>query len=275
MKKILFIFMLMVLLIPFQIKAEEESALGIDYSVVGGMSIFAFGDGHYLKIPLDIVVTTKDFDVLKIIETDIDHTKLKVEYLFDLEKDNNVKSQFTIKYKDKTIYTPVYIDIKNYINVNEEIIVNDNNFDIWNYIDTNILDKESIEIIGTYDVNTNGKYEITLKYDDIVKNTTVVVDIKENIKEDKKEEVLENESSTCEKMLTSETNNYTNKYYTYNTYNNEEILETVSCPEINIPTPINKTIYNDKSTNDYFYYITYVFYALVVMLLSINVVRKK
>lgn len=272
MKKILFIFILMVTLVPFQVCGEtNESAGGYKFSYVNRRYKYSFGDGYYLSVPDNIVIDSKDFDALDIIETDIPLDKIKIDYQFDFNIDNNKNVTFKILYKDVGIDTGAYISIKDYIKIESEINASSYEFDIWEYVDTNI-NKDNIEIIGRYDLNNNGKYGLIFKCNDILVNTTVVVDIESN----KKLEVIE---STCEEkkeVLTYETKNYTSNYYDYHYYTEEDSndIKEVTCS--NIPTPINRIIYSEQEqNNNLFYYISYIFYFLVVVLLSINVVRKK
>lgn len=274
MKRILFIFMLMVLVGPLQIQAEttnSESAGGYTQSSYNGITTFKFGDGHYFSYPAKIIITSRDFNLFDVMETDIPLSSFKITNPFDLEKDNNVGGNIKIVYKDVEIEKFVNIFISDYIEIEDEIIVTTNEFDIWNHIKTNVS-KEDIEIVGEYDLESNGKYSLLIKYKDILKETMVVVDIEEN------KEVFESvcpsiDTSTKEEVLTYETKNYINNYYTYNTENKE--VRECTCNPIELPTPINKTIYNNNPTNDLFYYVSYVFYGLVIILLSISVVRKK
>lgn len=272
MKKILFIFILMVTLVPFQVFGEtNESAGGYEFSYFNRRYVYAFGDGYYLSIPDNIIIDSKDFDAFSVIETDISLDDIAIDYLFDFDIVNNQNVVFRIRYKDIGIETGAYISIKEYIKIEKEISINNYDFDIWEYVDTNI-DKDNIEMIGEYDLNNNGKYGLIFKCNDILVNTTIVVDIEEN----KKKEIIE---STCEdkkEVLTYETKNYISNYYDTHNYTEEEKndIKEVTCN--NIPVPVNRIIYSDKEqNNNLFYYISYIFYFFVILLLSINVVRKK
>lgn len=271
MKKILFIFILMATLVPFQVFGETNESAGVcGFSYVNRRYIYSFGDGHYLSVPDKIVIESKDFDAFTIIETDISLDEIEIDYQFDLDIDNNKDVIFKIRYKDIGIDTSAYISIKDYIKIENEIIVNSYQFDIWEYVDTNI-NKENIEMIGDYDLSNNGKYGLIFKSNEILVNTIVVVDIEEN----KKKEITESACEDKKEVLTYETKNYTSNYYDYNYYTEEkDDIKEVTCN--NIPTPINRIIYSEQEqNNNLFYYISYIFYFLVVMLLSINVVRKK
>lgn len=272
MKKILFIFILMVTLVPFQVFGEtNESAGGYKFSYVNRRYKYTFGDGYYLSVPDNIIIDSKDFDAFSVIETDIFLDNIEIDYLFDLSIDNNKNVIFRIKYKDVGIDTGAYISIKDYIKIENEINVDNYEFDIWKYIDTNIM-KDNIEVIGEYDLNNNGKYGLIFKSNDILVSTIVVVDIEEN----KKVEVIESICEEKKEVLTYETKNYTSNYYDYHYYNEEESDEVKEVTCNNIPIPVNRIIYSDKEqSNSLFYYISYIFYFLVVILLSINVVRKK
>lgn len=272
MKKILFIFILMVILVPLQVFGEtDESARGYKFSYVNRRYVYSFGDGYYLSVPDNIIIDSKDFDVLNIVETDISLDKIGVDYFFDYNVDNNKKVTFKIKYKDVGIELGAYLSIKDYIKVKEEIVVNSVDFDIWNYVDTNIS-KDNIELIGEYDLNSNGKYGLIFKSDDILVSTVVVVDIEEN----KKVEIIETTCEEKKETLTYETKNYTNNYYDYHYYTKEESNDVKEVTCNNIPVPVNRIIYSDtEENNNLFYYISYIFYFLVIVLLSINVVRKK
>lgn len=274
MKKILFIFILMVTLVPFQVFGEtDESAGGYDFSYMNRRYKYSFGDGYYLSVPDEIIIDSKKFDAFSIIETDISLDNIKIDYKFDFNLDNNKNVTFVIEYKDILIYTKAYMSIKDYIKIESEINIDSYQFDIWEYIDTNI-NKDNIEIIGTYDLNNNGKYGLILKSNDILVNTTLVVDIEEN----KEVEIIETTCPVEEKKEVSsyETKNYTSNYYDYHYYTEEsnDDIKEVTCN--NIPTPINRIIYSEQEqNNDLFYYISYIFYFLTIVLLSINVVRKK
>ena len=272
MKKILFIFILMVILVPFQVFGEANKSAGIcDFSYVNRRYIYTFDDGHYLSVPDKIVIDSKDFDAFTIIETDISLDDIEIDYLFDLDVDNNKDVVFKIKYKDIGIQTSAHVSIKDYIKIEGEIIADNDQFDIWKYVDTNI-DKENIEMIGSYDLNNNGKYGLIFKSNDILVSTVVVVDIEEN----KKIEIIKETCEEKKETLTYETKNYTSNYDDYNYYTEEERndIKEVTCT--NIPTPINRIIYSEQEQNNkLFYYISYIFYFLTIVLLSINVVRKK
>jgi len=270
-KKILFIFILMVTLIPFQVFGENsESAGGYKFSYDDRKSKYSFGDGHYIIIPDNIVVDSRDFSFFNVIETDISLDMIRIDNEFDIQVDNNMDVIFIVKYKDIGIRSLAKIKIEEYLRIEEEIMVKDYNFDLWEHIDTNLVNKEEIEIIGEYDLNNNGKYGIVIKYKELVANTVIVVDIEDN----KEIEVIE---KTCpNETLTYETKNYTSNYYDYHYYTEEESddIKEVTCN--NIPTPINRIIYSEQEqNNNIFYYISYTFYFLTIVLLSINVVRKK
>lgn len=281
MRKFLFIFMFIILLVPFQVKALEDvnldTAGGYVSSIRNGIYYFEFGNGKTLSFPFEVRIKDIFFNFLDIIETDIPKEELKIEYDFELEKLGNDSGIARILYKDSVISHRVYTSIPQYIYIDKEIIINNYEFDIWTFIKTNIKNKEQIQIIGEYDLNTNGKYALLIKYNEIIENTILTVDI-ENNKEVldctcPKEEIKEN---TCEqnneKVLTYETKNYISNYYTYNTENPSEC----SCEIKQIPVPINRVVYtNDCDFNKIFYYISYSFYLLVIILLSIFVVRKK
>lgn len=274
MRKILFIFMLLALVVPIQIKAEtisSESAGGYTQTSYDGITTFKFGDGHYFSYPASIIIRSRNFKLIDVMKTDIPLSELKIINSFDLEKDNNIGSSIKIVYKDVEIEKFVTVMIKDYIEVEEKIVVTTNEFDIWEHINTNVS-KEEIEIIGEYDLKTNGKYSLLIKYKDILEQLMIVVDIEEN------KEVVEStcpsvDTSSNKEVLTYETKNYISNYYTYNIENKE--ASECTCNKVELPAPINKTIYNEGSSNNVFYYVSYVFYGLVIILLSIFVVRKK
>jgi len=271
-KKILFIFILMVILVPFQVFGEtNESAGGYKFSYFNRRYKYSFGNGYYLSVPDNIVIDSKDFNAFDVIETDINLDEITIDYLFDFNVDNNKNVVFKIKYKDVGIQTGAYISIKDYIKVESEIRVDNYEFDIWKHIDTNI-NKDNIEIVGSYDLNSNGKYGLILKSNDILVNTIIVIDIEDNKEVDKLEKTCE---ETKKETLTYETKNYTSNYYDYHYYTEEsDDIKEVTCN--NIPTPINRIIYSEQEpNNNLFYYISYIFYFLTIVLLSINVVRKK
>ena len=285
MKKILFIIMVLFLLMPFCVTATtnvaKETAGGYDWYIKDGIYYYEFGDGTKLSFPYEVRAKDIFFNFLDVVETDIPKEKLTIDYEFDIETSRDAYGRVKLRYKDVSIWQKIYLDIGDYIYVPETITVNNYEFDLWNYIKTNLPEKNQIEIIGEYDLNNNGKYALLIKWNDIIEKTIIYVDIEDNKEVIEKEcpavcsNDKEEKETICppvqEKVLTYETKNYVSNYYTYNT---EEIGEC-SCPEIKIPTPINKIIYSDNDSKKIYYYISYAFYGLAIILLSIFVVRKK
>jgi len=187
---------------------------------------------------------------------------------------NNCNDAIEIKYKKAYMGFVIYINIDEYIEMPEQIIINDYNFDIWDYIDTNIELKDEIIIEGDYDLNSNGEYNVIVSYKEIVKETKLIVDIlketdKEIIEEDEIKDIEEKEDIVLEEEKKIETITYVNNYYeTKNTCQEIKYIDRF--------IPISNTVkVKDKDYNKGFRYISYAFYGVATILLSIIVVRKK
>lgn len=292
-RKILFLFLTMLFIIPFRVKAdtyyfnysdymyaieyiEESDAVEVEEIIDNdGSVIYKYRTRDYIITPdRSIVITNRNFDIYNFINTNIPLDEIAVMEYYDLESENYCEAIADVIYKDNVIRIPVYISIDNYIVVPEEIVVKDYNFDIYSYIETDIEVIEDIEIIGSYDLNVNGTYELTLLYHNTVEKTKIVVDINENNMEPTgdniKNEVENKEGIISETSKIYETKNYVSNYYELKSTEDEKELITKV-------VPVNNRIIceHDDSINQYYFYISYAFYFIIVILLSIIVVRKK
>lgn len=312
-KNLLFLFLLMILIIPTKVKGEtfyfnygeyqysndvieERKDLEVQTIIENGNTIYKYRTRDYLIIPSKIIIDNKDFNILSLFDTNLPIEDIKLRPKYDLDTMNNCYGKLIIEYKDTSISKSVYIEIDNYINIPKEIMVNDyEGFNIWNYIDTNIMDKDSIEIIGEYNLGINGTYDLLIKYSNLEVTTKIIVDIDNNdiiedIEDNSKDDSDEN--NNLEEEITKEDKEKIN----FCIIDNTKIYETIKyinvCPineeesddkeekESNVEkeiVPINNKISCECNNNDkkYFYYISYSFYSVVIILLSIIVVRKK
>lgn len=333
MKKIIFTLLLVLAIVPLKAQAENRDIWYFNYGEYNysekevlttddlevttkeedGKTIYISRTREYISLPFDLIITSKDFKLEDVIKTNIPISMLKINQFYDLETMNNCYGSFEILYEDTSIGKLIYIDIDEYIQIPKQIVVDGNNFDIYEHIVTNIFNKYSIEIIGEYDLTTNGVYDISLKYNDILETTQIIVDNKDNVLEEDKiiieddknnEEDLppieednsenkEQEEENKKENLDQESdekldntiipddkedniiyeyetnNNYINNYMTDNNKENDKTTNPIQI----IQNPITeKTIYKSKS--EYFDYITYAFYIITVVFLSIIVVRK-
>lgn len=298
-RSILLSFLLIMFIIPLNVKGEalyvnygeynysdtfieERKDLEVKTIIEGGKTIYKYRTRDYIIIPSSIVITSRDFNVFDIIDTNLPKDEIIVKEYYDLKTMNNRDSTVVLKYKEAIMSKLVTIKIENYIEIPEEIIVTNNDFNIWDYIDTDIETKEDIVFVGEYNLSINGEYELGINYKNISKKTKIIVNIKENDidkneeKDDKKEEIIENEEfieekkeSIIEELVPKEITTCVNNYY--------EITDTVKEVEyIDRIVPVDKKIeYISKDNNKYFRYISYVFYGINTILLSIIVVRKK
>lgn len=297
MKKNLFILLLMLFVLPYGVNAEEfyfnhseyrhtteplEEAKDLEVIEIlsDGQTLYKYRTRDYLIIPDPLIIYSKNFDILSTFDTNLPLEEIELRPQYDLEYMNHCHSHLQILYKDTFISKSVYISIDNYIKIPEEILVDNKDFDIWNYIETDIMDRENIEFIGEYNLDNNGEYEIEIKYNYITEKTKIMVDILENEKNNTQEEnkdivnndeIIAKEEPTIEEdIIKNETiNTYVNNYY--------ELKETDKKIEyIEKIVPItNEIVYEKNAINDLFYYITYTFYGITIILLSIIVVRKK
>jgi len=328
MKKIIFTLLLVLAIVPLKAHAENRDIWYFNYGEYNysekevltrddlevttkeedGKTIYITRTREYISLPFDLIITSKDFKLEDVIKTNIPISMLKINQFYDLETMNNCYGSFEILYEDTSIGKLVYIDIDEYIQIPKQIVINSNNFDIYEHIVTNIFNKYSIEIIGEYDLATNGVYDISLKYNDILETTQIIVDNKDNVLEEDKiiieddknneedllppiEEDVENKEQEEENLdqesnekldnpITEDkedniiyeyetNNNYINNYMTDNNKENDKTTNPIQI----IQNPITeKTIYKSKS--EYFDYITYAFYIITVVFLSIIVIRK-
>jgi len=304
-KNLLFVFLLMLFIVPLKVKGEEfyfnygaynyseeyvEEKKDLEVEVIndGEKDVYKYRTRDYIIIPLYIVIESRDANIYDYIDTNIPLEQLEVIEYYDLKTMNNCNGAFEIRYKKSVIGKLVSIRIKNYIEVPEEIIVNDYNFEIWNYIETDIQKKEDIVFSGEYDLNSNGEYELLITYNDIAKKTKIIVEIeennkvlddeekdgiKDNVEEEEKGDIADNitqkeeiiEVTIEEKQPITCINNY------YEIKEQEKEIEYVD----RIVPVNNKTTYDDADYNKYFRYVSYAFYSITTILLSIIVVRKK
>jgi len=295
-KNLMLSFLLVMLLIPLNVKGEElyfnygeynysdtyideRKDLEVKTIVEEDKTIYQYRTRDYLIIPSSIIITSRDFDIFDVIDTNLPKEEIEIKEYYDLKTMNNRNSTVVLKYKETTMSKLVTIKIANYIEIPEEIVVTNYDFDIWTYIDTDITVKEDILFDGEYNLNINGEYELILNYKNISKKTKIIVDIKENDtnqKDEIKEEIAEKEDEIINENLSNIDNQENNKINTcINNY--YEITDTIKEVEyIDRVIPVNKKIeYTSKDNNKYFRYISYVFYGINIMLLSIIVVRKK
>lgn len=298
------IFILMLFIIPLQVKGESlyfnhgeyqysneviEEAPNIEVEEIyeGENVVYKYRTRDYLIIPEKIIIDTIDFNIFDHINTNLPIEDIKVTEYYDLKTMNNCDGVIEISYGKTIIGKLVHIRIKDYIKVPTEIIVTDYDFDIFKYIETNIKDESKITITGEYNLHMNGKYELTLSYNEQEEKTIIVVDIEENnvLLEDEEvenpseekvdiapvedeDDLFPLEKKVIVHKYVYETNNYIdNSYEEYKS--NED-----SCINEN---PVNtEVIYKTKEVKDKtFYYVSYAFYSIVIILLSIIVVRKK
>lgn len=294
MKKKLFIFLLMLFLLPFGVKAEEfyfnhseykyskqylEQTYDLEVEVIQGEqeTLYRYRTRDYLILPHPLVIYGEKFDILSTFDTNLPLEDIEIIKHYDLETMNHCYSHIDIIYGNTKIHKSVYISIDNYINIPKEIVVKNKNFNIWDYIDTDVQERENIEIIGNYDLNQNGEYEVIVRYKYIEEKTKIIVDmIQDKENKEEKVEIEDNNDFVVddnEKIKKDETkeifNTYVNNYYELkNPENKTEYIEKI------VPVT-NKIIYEKAKDNQVFNYVTYAFYGITIILLSIIVVRKK
>lgn len=296
----LFMFVLFLLIVPSKVHGqtfylgygeyeyseevvEERLDLEVEKIFKDGKEVYRYRDREYLILPDKIVVYHRFFDIKNEMITNIPLEDFQIIEDYDLETMNHCTSSIHIQYKGTKIDKMVYIEIENYIKVPNEIIIKDNTFNIWDYIETDVEPKEDIKIIGDYDLTKNGRYELWITYCNVEEKTTLVVDIEEPQEkidtpiEDVKNEILKD----SEKEVSREAVNVQIISNEEQVNRNDEMKVPIkdsvlqkqeSC--CSIPKP--KVICNvKKERNHLFYYVSYAFYGTVTILLSIIVVRKK
>ena len=291
MKKSLFLILLLMIIIPIRVKGEElyvnygqynysdnyieeRKDLEVEEVIQDGKTIYKYRTRDYIIIPKGLVIDSKDFNILDYIDTNLPLEDITITEYYDLSTMNKCNGAIEIKYKKAYMGFVIYINIDEYIEMPEQIIINDYNFDIWDYIDTNIELKDEIIIEGDYDLNSNGEYNVIVSYKEIVKETKLIVDIlketdKEIIEEDEIKDIEVKEDIVLEEEKKIETITYVNNYYeTKNTCKEIKYIDRF--------IPISNTVKaKDKDYNKEFRYISYAFYGVATILLSIIVVRKK
>lgn len=289
MKKFLFAILSVLFLIPFKVNAEtfyfnhgeynysneyieSSDELEVEEVFEEGKLIYRYRTRDYLIIPDEIVIYTRNMNIFNQFNTNLKEEELILIPTYDLDTMNYCYGYLNIYYKDKVINKSVYIAIENYLKVPEEIIVKDYDFDIWNYIETDIENIEEIKIIGEYNLDINGEYEILFSYNNVEEKTKIVVDIDKNKKDEEvlKEELIESSNDVKEEIQQKETTtSYVNNYYK----SEKPIVETKYIEKL---VPIDRVIYETKTDeNNIFLIVTYGFYIVNTILLSIIVVRKK
>lgn len=299
-KSLLLSFLLIMFIIPVNVKGEalyvnhgeynysdtyieERKDLEVKTITEEGKTVYKYRTRDYIIIPSSIIIKSRDFNIFDIIDTNLPKEEIVVKEYYDLKTMNNRDSTVVLKYKEATMAKLVTIKIENYIEIPKEIIVTNNDFNIWDYIDTDINIKEDIVFVGEYNLSINGEYELGISYKNISKKTKIIVNIKDNdidkneeVPDEKEEEIIEKEGVSEEKKepvieekVSKEITTCVNNYY--------EITDTVKEVEyIDRVVPVNKKIeYISKDNNKYFRYISYVFYGINTILLSIIVVQKK
>lgn len=272
---------------------EERIDLEVEKVFKEGKEVYRYRDRDYLIIPDQIIIDSRSFDIRDHIISNISLSEFEIVEKYDLKTMNNCSSGVQISYKGTTISKAVDIRIKDYINVPDEIIVKDMNFDIWDYMETNIYDQGNIVFMGEYDLTRSGRYELWITYGDISEKTILVVEIEEKEDKNTQESIVEEKPKESNESLNpvlpqdlkqnigvvvpiEEVNEFSNKEVAYAT---EEIGEPIkeekikeSCSRPNSSKVICKV---QKEKNNLFYYISYAFYGITIILLSIIVVRKK
>lgn len=298
---VLFIFVMLLLVVPSKVHGqtfylgygeyeytvfpiEEQLDLEVEKIFKDGEEVYRYRDREYLILPDKIVVYHRFFDIKNEMITNVPLTDFEIIEDYDLETMNHCTSSIHIQYKGTKIDKMVYIEIENYIKVPSEIIIKDNTFDIWDYIETDVEPKEDIKIIGDYDLTKNGRYDLLITYCNVEEKTTLVVDIEEP---QERENEIPIESSKNE-ILKEKEKEVSREAVNVQIISNEEqfnrndemkvpikdsaLHKQESC--CSIPKP--KVICNvKKERNHLFYYVSYAFYGTVTILLSIIVVRKK
>ncbi|MBQ7137123.1 MAG: hypothetical protein IJO43_04030 [Bacilli bacterium] len=291
MKRNLFIILFLMVIIPIPVKGEElyvnhgqynysdtyieeRKDLEVEEVLQNGKTIYKYRTRDYIIIPKGLVIDRKNFNILDYIDTNLPLEDITITEYYDLDTMNKCNGAIEIKYKKAIMGFVIYINIDDYIEIPEQIIINDDNFDIWDYIDTNIETKEEISIEGAYDLSVNGEYSVIVSYDDIVKETKLIVDIlkeeeNEIIEEDEIKDIEVKEDITNKTVENKETITYVNNYYeTKDTCKDVEYIDRF--------VPVNNIIKSkDKDYNKEFRYISYGFYGVITIILSIIVVRKK
>lgn len=277
MKRVLyFFFLLLICLIPNYVKAEtyyfdysdyyysdteiiESDEVEVEYVYENDKLIYKYRTRNYLTIPNEIIIWSKYFKIIDNIVTNIPLNEITIKEYYNLDTMNHCDASIDFVYKDIIIPKKVKIEIDNYIKVPSEIIVNSYDFNLFDYIETDIYNKEEIKIIGEYNLMKNGKYELTLSYNSIEEKTTLIVDIEDN-----------NQKINAQPILT---NNYIeNKYIIYCEEESKAVEEKIKIVPIKEENTIKKYYINN---NKVFRYVTYGFYSYISILLSIFVVRKK
>lgn len=296
----LFMFVLFLLIVPSKVHGqtfylgygkyeyseevvEERLDLEVEKIFKDGKEVYRYRDREYLILPDKIVVYHRFFNIKDEMITNVSLEDFQIIEDYDLETMNHCTSSIHIQYKGTKIDKMVYIEIENYIKVPNEIIIKDNTFNIWDYIETDVEPKEDIKIIGDYDLTKNGRYELLITYCNVEEKTTLVVDIEESQEkidtpiEDVKNEILERqEKAVLEELVSVEAIPDKRQF-------NERDEVEISTKEVRdqkqepcCSTPKSKVVCNlKKQENNLFYSISYVFYGVVIILLSIIVVRKK
>lgn len=287
MKKVLyFFFLLLICLIPNYVHAEtyyfdysdyyysdteilETNEVEVERVFKDDRLMYRYRTRNYLTIPDEIIVWSKYFKIIDNIITNISLDEIEIIEYYDTSTMNHCESSVDFVYKDIIIPKKVKIEIENYINVPNEIIVNNYNFNILDYVETDINNIEDIKILGEYDLKKNGRYSITLSYNSIEEKTDLIVDIEENnknINKDDNKNIIDDDKPIL-------TNNYIeNKYidyYSKTVESKEKPIELMPVKE----KKLTKVYYINN--NKIFYYVSYGFYCYISILLSIFVVRKK
>ncbi len=258
------------------VEMETTKEMEVDKVFDGSKWIYKYRFRNYLTLPDHLVIQSKDFKFTDVMETNISLDQFIINEIYDLNTMNQCEALVEIYYHDEFIRKSLFIDIDYYIHVPEVININNDTFDIWEYIETDLPMKEYIKIDGWYDLKVNGEYYLTISYDDIFKEVTLIVDNESN----------KNNFTSNEEILTKDENHedvnkkiiYDQTHKIYNTYNNSyPVIKDVEHSSCKLQSPFNtKIIYRDHEKNDpIFTYISYGFYSIMILLLSIIVVRKK
>lgn len=280
MKKIfLFVFLFLMFIIPQEVKGEvyyfneseyeysdfeiEESYdVEVEKDYEFGFLRYKYRYRKFIEIPDEFVVYSKDVDPKSYLYTNIPLEEIDVILYYDLDTMNHCESSIDFIYQGTVMSKKVLIEKAEYLIIPEVIIINDYDFDIYSYMNTNFK-KDEIKIKGEYDLKKNNIYELVISASDIERKVSLVVNISKN---DVKEPIVT-------EPVTNITNNYTeNKYISE--YYPKETIKIVETPLKIEPITLPKIIHC-KSDITWFYYSTCAFYVIFLILMSIFVVRKK
>lgn len=218
--------------------------------------VYKYRTRDYYKLPLIIVVDSYDVDLIDFLETSIDKSDILITT--DCDKYKNGTCSVSYKIVDNPTFSIVHsqlvtIDIEEnnlYLSVPDKIIVTDYDFEFTKYIETNITDDLLVE--GFVDLFTNGTYYASVKYKHKVATTEIIVDIKENIKDEFNNDDIDNDignSSDSSFIIEDNVSNNDNDLSLDTNLKNDEDIVSNSKGDIDVSID-NKDVLEDVDRID-------------------------